>query len=325
MKRRAFIAALGGAAAWPLVARAQQPKRLPTIGFLGAGTASAGSQWAAAFVQRLRELNWIEDRTVAIEFRWTDGHNERTTEIAGEFVKLKVDVIVTYANTVADATKRTATTIPIVFAAAGDPVGTGLVASLARPGGNVTGLSLQQPEIASKRLQILRDLFPNLHTLAILANSGSPNAVLEMGEADAAARRLGLAVVRSEVRKTEDFAPAFDALKGRAEALYVCSDPLLTTNRLGINTLALGVRLPTMHGFREFVEAGGLISYGPNFPDLFRRAAEYVDKILRGAKPAELPVEQPTKFDLVINLKTAKALGLTIPEPFLLAADEVIE
>jgi putative tryptophan/tyrosine transport system substrate-binding protein len=326
MRRRAFIAGLlGGAAAWPITVRAQQPKRLPTIGFLGAGTASAGSQWAAAFVQRLRELNWIEDRTVAIEFRWTDGHNERTTEIAGEFVKLKVDVIVTYANTVADATKRTATTIPIVFAAAGDPVGTGLVASLARPGGNVTGLSLQQPEIASKRLQILRDLLPNLHTLAILANSGSPNAVLEMGEADAAARRLGVAVVRSDVRKTEDFAPALDALKGRAEALYVCSDPLLTTNRLGINTLALGVRLPTMHGFREFVEAGGLISYGPNFPDLFRRAAEYVDKILRGAKPAELPVEQPTKFDLVINLKTAKALGLTIPEPFLLRADEVIE
>ena len=289
MKRRAFIAGVGAAVAWSVVAHAQQPKRLPTIGFLGAGTASAGSQWAAAFVQRLRELNWIENRTVAIEFRWTDGHNERTTEIAAEFVRLKVDVIVTYANTVADATKRTVTTIPIVFAAAGDPVGTGLVASLARPGGNVTGLSIQQPEIASKRLQILRDLLPNLHTPAILANSGSPNAVLEMGEADAAARRLGLAVVRSEVRKTEDFAPAFDALKGRAEALYVCSDPLLTTNRLGINTLALGARLPTMHGFREFVEAGGLISYGPNFPDLFRRAADMVDKILRGISPAISP------------------------------------
>ena len=276
-------------------------------------------------MQRLRELGWIEGRTVAIEYRWADGRNERVTEIAAEFVRLKVDVIVTYANTTAAATKRTVTTIPIVFAAAGDPVGTGLVASLARPGGNVTGLSIQQPEIAGKRLEILRDLLPNLHTLAILANAGSPNAVLEMGEADAAARRLGLAVVRSEVRKTEDFAPAFDALKGRAEALYVCSDPLLTTNRLGINTLALGVRLPTMHGFREFVEAGGLISYGPNFPDLFRRAAEYVDKILRGAKPADLPVEQPTKFDLVINLTTAKALGLTIPEAFLLRANEVIE
>jgi putative ABC transport system substrate-binding protein len=212
-----------------------------------------------------------------------------------------------------------------VFAAAGDPVGTGLVASLARPGGNVTGLSLQQTDLASKRLEILRDLLPNLHTLAILANAGSPNAVLEMGEADAAARRLGLAIVRSEVRKTEDFAPTFDTLKGRVEALYICTDPLLTTNRQAINTLALGVRLPTVSGFREYVEAGGLMSYGPNFPDLFRRAAEYADKILRGTKPADLPVEQPTKFDLVINLTTAKALGLTIPEQFLLRANEVIE
>ena len=326
MRRREFFSLVGGAAAaWPLSARGQQPPKAPIIGFLGATTASAGNQWAAAFVQRLNELGWIEGRTVAIEYRWADGRNERVAEIASEFVRLKVAVIVTYANTTAAATKRTVTTIPIVFAAAGDPVGTGLVASLARPGGNVTGLSLQQPEIASKRLQILRDLLPNLHTLAILANAGSPNAVLEMGEADAAARRLGLAVVRSEVRKTEDFAPALDALKGRAEALYVCSDPLLTTNRLGINTLALGVRLPTMYGFREFVEAGGLISYGPNFPDLFRRAAEYVDKILRGTKPADLPVEQPTKLDLVINLTTAKALGLTIPESFLLRANEVIE
>ena len=326
MRRREFFSLVGGAAAaWPLSARGQQPAKAPIIGFLGATTASAGNQWAAAFVQRLNELGWIEGRTVAIEYRWADGRNERVAEIASEFVRLKVAVIVTYANTTAAATKRTVTTIPIVFAAAGDPVGTGLVASLARPGGNVTGLSLQQPEIASKRLQILRDLLPNLHTLAILANAGSPNAVLEMGEADAAARRLGLAVVRSEVRKTEDFAPALDALKGRAEALYVCSDPLLTTNRLGINTLALGVRLPTMYGFREFVEAGGLISYGPNFPDLFRRAAEYVDKILRGTKPADLPVEQPTKLDLVINLTTAKALGLTIPESFLLRANEVIE
>ena len=326
MRRREFFSLVGGAAAaWPLSARGQQPPKAPIIGFLGATTASAGNQWAAAFVQRLNELGWIEGRTVAIEYRWADGRNERVAEIASEFARLKVAVIVTYANTTAAATKRTVTTIPIVFAAAGDPVGTGLVASLARPGGNVTGLSLQQPEIASKRLQILRDLLPNLHTLAILANAGSPNAVLEMGEADAAARRLGLAVVRSEVRKTEDFAPALDALKGRAEALYVCSDPLLTTNRLGINTLALGVRLPTMYGFREFVEAGGLISYGPNFPDLFRRAAEYVDKILRGTKPADLPVEQPTKLDLVINLTTAKALGLTIPESFLLRANEVIE
>jgi len=325
MRRREFFTLVGGAAAWPLAARAQQAAKVPVIGFLGAGTSSSGNQWSAAFVQRLRELGWIEGQTVAIEYRWADGRSERFAEIASEFVRLKVAVVVTYANTAAIATKRTVTTIPVVFAAAGDPVGTGLVASLARPGGNVTGLSLQQTEVASKRLEILRDLFPNLRTLAILANAGSPNAVLEMGEADTAARRFGLAVVRSEVRKTEDFAPALDALKGRAEALYICTDPLLTTNRLGINTLALGVRLPTISGVREYVEAGGLMSYGPNFPDLFRRAAEYVDKILRGTKPADLPVEQPTKFDLIINLTTAKALGLTIPEQFLLRANEVIE
>ena len=326
MRRREFFTLIGGAAAaWPLSVRAQQPAKAPIIGFLGSGTASAGNQWAAAFVQRLHELGWVEGRTVAIEYRWADGRNERVAEIAAEFVRLKVSVIVTYANTAAAATKRAVSTIPIVFAAAGDPVGTGLVASLARPGGNVTGLSIQQTDLAGKRLEILRDLLPNLRALAILANAGSPNAVLEMDEADAAARRLGLTVIRSEVRKTEDFAPALDALKGRAEALYVCSDPLLTTNRLGINTLALGVRLPTMHGFREFAEAGGLMSYGPNFPDLFRRSAEYVDKILHGTEPADLPVEQPTKFDLVINLTTAKALGLTIPEPFLLRANEVIE
>lgn len=325
MRRREFFTLVGGAVAWPFSARAQQRVKAPIIGFLGASTASAGSRWAAALVQRLRELGWTEGQTIAIEYRWTDGQNDRAPALAAEFVRLKVRAIVTYGNTVAAAIKPTVAPIPVVFAAAGDPVGTGLVASLARPGGNVTGLSIQQTDLAGKRLEILRELLPNLHTLAIFANAGSRNAVLEMGEADAAARRLGLAVVRSEVRKTEDFAPAFDALKGRVEAVYVCSDPLITTNRLSINTLALGVRLPTMHGFREFAEAGGLMSYGPNFPDLFRRAAEYVDKILRGADPADLPVEQPTKFDLVINLTTAKALGLTIPEPFLLRANEVIE
>src|SRR4029079_5484929 len=325
MRRREFFTLVGGAAAWPLAVHAQQAAKAPVIGFLGSGTVSSGNQWVAAFVQRLRELGWIEGQTMAIEYRGADGRSERVTEIAAEFARLKVAVIVTYANTTAAAVKRAVTTIPIVFAAAGDPVGTGLVASLARPGGNITGLSLQQTEVASKRLEILRDLLPSLHTVAILADAGSPNAELEMSEADAAARRFGLAVVRSEVRKTEDFAPAFDALKGRAEALYICTDPLLTTNRLGINTLALGVRLPTMSGVRAYVGAGGLMSYGPNFPDLFRRAAEYVDKILRGSKPADLPVEQPTKCDLVINLTTAKALGLTIPEQFLLRANEVIE
>jgi putative ABC transport system substrate-binding protein len=329
MQRRDFITLLGGTAAtsvvWPLAVRAQQPAKMPIIGFLGSSTASTGSQWAAAFVQRLRELGWIEGRTVGIEYRWAEGLNERVAEIANEFVRLKVSVIVTYGNTAAAATKRVTAAVPIVFAAAGDPVGTGLVASLAQPGGNITGLSIQQTDLAGKRLEILRELLPGLRTLAILINAGSPNAVLEMEETQAAARRLGLAVVQSEVRGTEDFAPALDALKGRAEALYVCSDPLLTTNRAGINALALGVQLPTMHGFREFADAGGLMSYGPSFPDLFRRAGDYVDKILRGAKPADLPVEQPTKFEFVINLKTAKALGLTVPPTLLARADEVIE
>ncbi|MGB5182652.1 MAG: ABC transporter substrate-binding protein [Xanthobacteraceae bacterium] len=326
MRRRAFIEGIAAsAAAWPLAARAQQPPKLPTIGFLGPSSASFERASTDAFVQRLRELGWIENQTVAIEYRWAEGRDERFTEIAAEFIRLKVDVIFTYATPSSIAAKKATAIIPIVFAAAGDPVGTGLVASLARPGGNITGLSIQQTDLASKRLEMLREVLPGLRTVAVLVNIGSPNSVLEMGEAQAAASTLRLTVVTSEVRRAEDIAPAFDALKGRADALYVCSAPLLTTNRIRINSLALAARLPTMHGFRELVVAGGLMSYGPNFPALFRRAAEYVDKILRGAKPGDLPVEQPTKFDLVINLTTAKALGLTIPEAFLLRADEVIE
>jgi putative ABC transport system substrate-binding protein len=326
VKRRQFITLLGGSAAsWPLVAWAQRAKKLPTVGFLGVASLSTWKPWVAAFVQRLRELGWIEGRTVAIEVRWGEGRSERFAEIAAEFVRLKVDVIVTYGTASALAAKRSTALIPIAFAAAGDPVGTDLVASLARPGGNVTGLSIQQTDLAGKRLEILREVLPGLRTLAIMANIGTPNAVLDMREAQAAARTFGLDVITSEVRKAEDIAPAFDALKGRAGALYVCADPLLTTNRVRVNTLALAARLPTMNNFREYAVAGGLMSYGPNFPDLFRRAAEYVDKILRGAKPADLPVEQPTRFDLVINLTAAKALGLTVPPMLLARADEVIE
>jgi putative ABC transport system substrate-binding protein len=325
VKRRELITLLGGAAAtWPLAARAQQGK-LPTIGFLGAATASIQSQWAAAFVQRLRELGWIENRTVAIEYRWAEGRDERFAEIAAEFIRLKVDVIVTYGTPSAIAAKKATAVIPIVIAGAGDLVGTGLVTSLARPGGNVTGLSTQQPDLAGKRIEMLREVLPGLRTVAILANVGNPNSMLEMGEAHAAVRTLGLDVVTSEIRRAEDIAPVFEALKGHADALYVCPDPLVNTNRIRINTLALSVRLPTMHGFREYVEAGGLMSYGPNFPDLHRRAADFVDKILRGAKPADLPVEQPTKFDLIINLTTAKALGLNMPPTLIARADEVIE
>ena len=316
---------LGGAtAAWPLAARAQQPAKLPTIGFLGAATPAAWSVFIVTFVRRLRELGWIEGRTIAIEYRWAEGRGERFAEIAAEFVRLNVDVIVTVGGAVL-AAKQATSLIPIVFAAAADPVGSGLVASLARPGGNVTGLSSQFTDLAGKRLELLREMVPSLRRLAIMANAGYPAAVLEMAEVQATTRTLGLDVVTLELRRAEDIAPAFEALKGRAEALYVCAESLVTTNRVRINTLALAARLPTMHSIREYVEAGGLMSYGPNFPDLWRRAGDLVDKILRGAKPADIPVEQPTKFDLIINLTTAKALGLDVPPTLLARADEVIE
>jgi len=326
MKRREFIALLGGAAAaWPLAASAQQAAKLPTIGFLGQSTRSATSEWTAAFVQRLRELGWIDGRNVAIEYRWGEGRNERFAQIAAEFVRLKVDVIVTAGTPQVLAVKQATSVIPIVFAVAGDPVGTGLVASLARPGGNVTGLATLAADLAGKRLELLREVVPGLGRLAILGNVGNPLSVLELGEVQAAARTLGLEVHTLEIRRGQDIAPAFEALKDHADALYVCIDGLVNTNRIRINTSALGARLPTMHAARDYVEAGGLMSYGPNYADLFRRSADYVDKILHGAKPGDLPVELPTKFDLIINLTIAKTLGLEIPPTLLARADEVIE
>jgi putative tryptophan/tyrosine transport system substrate-binding protein len=323
--RRQFISALGGAAAaWPLAARAQQPKKFPTIGFLGAATASAWSSWTAAFAQRLGELGWIEGRTIAIEYRWGEARSERFVEIAAEFVRLNVDVIVTSGPAV-PAAKQATSIIPIVGAIMGDPIGAGLVASLARPGGNVTGLSLQSSDTAGKRIEMLREVVPDLRRLAIMANVGNSAAVLEMSEVQTAARTLGLVVAPMEIRQVDDIEPAFEARKNQMEALFVATDPLVNANRIRINTLALDARLPTMAGYREFVEAGGLMSYGPNYPDLFRRAADLVDKILRGAKPADIPVEQPTNFDLVINLKSATALGVAIPKTLLATADEVIE
>jgi putative ABC transport system substrate-binding protein len=326
MRRREFITLLGGAAAaWPLAARAQQAAKLPTIGFLGPTTPSSQSQHIAAFVQRLRELGWIEGRDVAIEVRWAEGRDERYAQIANEFVRLKVDVILTHNTLPVLAAKQATSVIPIVFASAGDPVGTGIVASLGRPGGNVTGLSSQATDTAGKRLEFLREVVPGLRRLAIIGNVGNPFSVREISEAQVAARTLGLDFDVFEIRRAEDVVPAFEALRDRAEALYVAPDSLLFANRIRINTLALGARLPTMCFNREYVEAGGLLSYGTSFTDHFRRAADYVDKILRGAKPADLPVEQPTKFDLVINLTTAKALGLVIPTSVLARADEVIE
>jgi len=326
MRRRGFICLIGAAATvWPLAARAQQLVKQRTIGFLGSSTPSAMSQWVAAFVQRLRDLGWIDGGTVTIEYRWAEGRSSRAAEIAAEFVQLKVDVIVTYDTSSVLAAKQATSVIPIVFAAANDPVGAGLVASLARPDGNVTGLSVQQVDAAGKRLELLREIFPSLRRLAILANVGNPGAALEMGEAQVAARTLGLEVTTIEIRRGEDIAPGFDALKSQAEALYVCTDPLVITNRARIQTSAMGARLPTVYNSREYVETGGLMSYGPNFLDQWRRTAEIVAKILRGAKPSDIPVEQPTKFDLVLNLTTAKVLGLTIPSTLIARADEVIE
>ena len=323
MERREFISLVGGAAAWPLTAHAQ-PAKLPTIGFLGAGTATTWITWTAAFVQRLSELGWIENRTVRIEYRWAEGRAERFGEIATEFVRLKVDVIVTVGNAVAAATQATST-IPIVFAVAVDPVGDGMVASLARPGGNVTGLSGQSPELAGKRIELLRQVLPNLRRLAVIANVSYPGSVREVAEVRAVARKFDVDIQPLEIRRAEDIVPAFGALKDGAEALYVCPSALVNANIARINTLALGARLPTIHPLRDYLGAGGLMSYGAKTADQFRQAGDLVDKILKGAKPADLPIEQPTKFELVINLTTAKALGLTIPEAFLLRADELIE
>ena len=324
MKRRAFMAMIGGAAFWPFAACGQQAGRMRLIGFLGASSAASQAEWTAAFIQRMRELGWVEGRNLAIEYRWAEGRNDRFAEFAEEFVRLKVDVIVTDGGAAVAAKKVTSVT-PIIFAVSADPVGTGLVASLARPGGNVTGSTVQAPDLAGKRVGLLRDVIPGLKRLAILVNAGYPAAVIETGEVEAVALPLGISTIKAEVRHAEDFAPAIAAVKGNADALYVCTDSFANSNRDVIGKAAIEAGLPTMHGIRSLAAAGGLMSYGANFPSLFRRAGEFADKILRGAKPGDLPVEQPTKFDLVINLKTAKTLGLTMPSSLLATADEVIE
>jgi len=322
MRRREFITLVSSAAvAWPLAARAQQTGKLPTIGYMALPVSNPRT---AAFVERLRELGWIEGRTVAVEYRWADGRPERVAEIAAEFVRRKVDIIVTYGEAVTPL-KQATSSIPIVFAVAIDPVGIGLVASLARPGGNVTGLSVQQTEITGKRIELLRAVVPGLQRLAILFDAGYPASVLEAGNVEATARMLGLKIVAHEIRRAEDVVPAFDALKDQADALYVVENTLLYGSSMNIITLALNARLPTTFTFGDLARAGALMSYGPNLSVMFRRAADYVDKILKGAKPADLPIEQPTKFELVINLKTAKALGVTVPAQMLARADEVIE
>jgi putative ABC transport system substrate-binding protein len=326
LRRREFITLVGGAAAaWPLAARAQQAERVRRIGFLGTTTAPAWASWTSPFVQRLRELGWIEGRTVTMEYRWAESRPERFFEIAAEFARLKVDVIFTAGAETTLAARQATSDIPIVFALANNPVSSGLVASLGRPGGNVTGLSTQGTDTVGKRLGLMGELIPSLRRWAVMFNAGFADAVMELSEMQAAAKLLGLEVAVLEIRRADDIAPSFDGIEGRADALYVCVDPLVLANRDRINRLALDTRLPTMHGFREYAAAGGLVSYGPNVPDLFRRSADFVDRIFRGAKPTDIPVEQPTKFDFVINLRTAKALGLIVPDTLLARADEVIE
>ncbi|MGX1170446.1 putative ABC transport system substrate-binding protein [Bradyrhizobium sp. USDA 372] len=326
MRRRDLLGALAGlVAVRPVTGRAQQSPRLPTIGFLGQSTPSVERQRLAAFLKRLSELGWIEGRTVVIEYAWGEGNSERFAKFATDFVRLRVDVIVTSGTANVIAAMQATSVIPIVFAVAGDPVANKLVASLAKPGGNVTGLSTVATDLAGKRLELLREAIPSLRRLAAIGNIGNSLSALELSEVQAAAARLGLETDILTIRQAEDIPSAFEALKGGAGALYIVADPLVNTHRDQIQTLAMGARLPTIYNAREHVEAGGLMSYGPNFTDLYRRAAEYVDRILRGAKPANLPVEQPAKFDFVVNLRTAKALGLALLPSMLARADEVIE
>ena len=325
MMRREFVTLLGGAAiaAYPLAARAQPLVQLRRVVVLGP-TLSIWGVWVAGFAERLRELGWIEDRTIAVEYRWSEGRPERVAEAVADIVRQNPDAIVTYGSA-ALALKQATTSIPIVLAIAVDPLGIGLVDNLSHPSGNVTGLSIQQNDTTGKRLGLLHDIVPGLRRLAIMFDGGYRASVAENSQVQAIARKLGLEATAHEIRYVEDIAPVFDALKGQADALYVVENALTDANRTPIVTLALRAGLPTISTGAGFARAGGLISYGPNYGAVFRRAADFVDKILRGAKPGDLPVEQPTKFDLVVNRKTAKALGLTIPSNLLVLADEVIE
>jgi putative tryptophan/tyrosine transport system substrate-binding protein len=324
MRRREFIGGLGTATAWPWAVRAQQAK-VPTIGFIAFGSAGQESQRLDAFSKRLREVGWIDGRNAKVEIRFSEGRKDRAETIADEFARLKVDIVITAGVIGVLAAKRAMPTTPIVFAATADPVAAGLVDSLARPGGSITGLSTQGPEYGGKQIELLREIVPKLRRLAVIANAAAPGALAEMRGFEAAAKTLGFEITPFEVREPEDIALAFGAMNGNVDALDVVPDPFTQANRQQFISMAREARIPAIYGSRENPAAGGLISFGPNYPDLYSRAAEFVDKILRGAKPADIPVEQPTKFLLVVNVKTAKAMGLTIPESFLARADEVIE
>ncbi len=330
MKRRAFIALLGGAAAaWPFAARAQQ-KSMPVVGVLGIGPPDVNEPNISAFRQGLAGLGYVEGRNILIEYRWAEGKPERFPVLAAELVALKVDVIVTAGGTLAAlAAKQATTTLPIVFTVVGDPIAEGLVTSLARPGGNVTGLSNVATDLVGKWLELLKQTVPGVSLVAVLLKPDSmPESAKEvrLKEAAVSARALGVQLQVVEARGPSEFDRAFSDISEKgAGALVVLPTPIFGNERQRIVELAAKNRLPTVYASRSYVDVGGLMSYGPNLPDLHRRAATYVDKIIKGAKPSDLPVQQPTKFELVINLKTAKTLGLEIPPTLLASADEVIE
>jgi putative ABC transport system substrate-binding protein len=326
MRRREFLGVLGGAAAaptllWPRAGPAQRGERQRTIGLL-----SAGGTPSVSFADAMRQFGWIEGKNVTFEPRYAGNKLERLPALAMELVRLNVDVIVAFGTLAPLAAKQATTTISIVMGAAGDPVGSGLVVSLARPGGNVTGMSLMTPDLGGKRLELLKEVRPRLARVAVLWNAANPYPAIVFKETQAAGRTLGIEVLSLEVRGPDDFDAAFNAgRQQRPDALVTVEDPLTTSHAKLIVETAAAQQLPSLHGLRQFVTAGGLMSYGASLADLVQRAAGYTDKILKGAKPADLPVQQPTKFELVINLKTAKALGLTVPDKLLVAADEVIE
>jgi putative tryptophan/tyrosine transport system substrate-binding protein len=324
VERRQFVRGLcSGVIAWPLAAYAQQISNPRRIGVLGAD-ATVWKPWIAALIARLRELGWILGENLAIEDRWAEGKSWRVSQIAAEFLQRDIDVIVTYGSAI-PILKQATTAIPIVFAVAYDPVRAGLVQSLAHPGGNVTGMSIEQLDLVDKRLELLREVIPQVHCLAILADAGYAETMLEADRVKSTAQALGLEAARLGIWGSQDITSALEALKGKADALYVVSDALIAANRARIIGLALSEHLPTIFSYDDYVEAGGFISYGPNYPDLFRRAADMVDKVLHGGKPNDIPVEQPTKFDLAINVKTATALGLSMTPTLLADADEVIQ
>ena len=324
MRRRKFITLLGGAAAWPLAARAQ-PK-ISRVGFMGNSTAALEANLVGAFRDGLHELGYEEGRNIIIEYRWADGKYERFPALVAELIAAKVDVIVTAGTPAALAVKKATTTVPLVMVAVGDPVGTGLVPSLARPGGNLTGLSSIAPDLEGKRLDILREVVPTLSHVAILFNSLNPFHVASMRQAHAAAQAMGIKLQQHDIRKSEDLDGAFAAIRNeRPDALLILADRVFLHNRQRMMDFTEEQRLPNINAYTELVEAGGLMSYGPSYEDMHKRAAIYVDKIIKGAKPADLPIEQPSKFTFNINLKVAKALGLSVPSSLVTLADKVIE